>query len=71
MATMIKNKVLIIISSKSNHVELIGNHYFGIYENSKRKYLDLASIFGAQSIEKKSLYRLSCDYGSCTFISFA
>ena len=52
MAIMIKNKVLIIISSKSNHVELIGNHYFGIYENSKRKYLDLASIFGAQSIEK-------------------
>ena len=28
MSTMLNNKVLMIISSKFEHAELIGNHYF-------------------------------------------
>ena len=36
MATMI-NKVLMIISSKSDHAELIGNHYFRIGGKIKKK----------------------------------
>ena len=31
ISTMINNKVLLLISFKFNHAELIGNHYFGIY----------------------------------------
>ena len=31
MATMINNKVVLIPSSKFDHAELIGKHYFGIY----------------------------------------
>ena len=37
MANMINNKVLMLISSKFDHSELIGNHYFGIYGKKKEK----------------------------------
>ena len=37
VATMINNTVLIIISSKFEHTELLGNHYFGMYVKKKSK----------------------------------
>ena len=39
MATMINNKVLLIISSKIDHAELIGDHYFGIYGKQRKSVL--------------------------------
>ena len=39
IATMINNKVLMIISSKFHHAELIDNHYFGICGKIKKTCL--------------------------------
>ena len=39
MAFLMNNKVLMIISSKFHHVELIGNNHFVIYGKIKKKYL--------------------------------
>ena len=37
MATMINNKVFLIISSNFDYAELIDNYYFCIYEKEEKK----------------------------------
>ena len=39
MATVINNKALMTVSSKFDHAELIGSHYFGIDAKVKKKRL--------------------------------
>ena len=39
---MINNSVLMIISSKFDHAELIGNYYSGIYAKIKKKCLRIS-----------------------------
>ena len=41
ITTMIINKILMTNSSKFDHAELIGNHYFGIDREIKKVFQDL------------------------------
>ena len=38
IGTMINNKVVLVISSKFDHSELIGKHYFGIHGKTKKVF---------------------------------